>query len=163
MTEQTKVDKVVDVEIETTKFINILDESFTFFINKRPQELKSKEEKRFPIWVAQVGAKHLVDLVLQKKNIKDSFRDTPERKSLFAEILPELAEQLNIQPLSKEDFEAGIQGTLKKQEKLIESFVKKDEKRDKELEELKKEVAALKSRKPPGRPARVKDEEQVEI
>src|SRR3990167_374090 len=100
MTEEKK-QRVIDPEIETTKFINLLDESFTFHINKRPMELKPKEEKAYPVWVAQVGAKHLVDMILQRKGIKDSNRDTPERKSLFAEILPDLAQELEIKPLDR--------------------------------------------------------------
>src|SRR3990167_6640608 len=113
--------KELNPEIDTTKFVNIDDKKFVFHINKQPRELEAKEEKIMPIYVAQIGAKHLVDKILQEKhNVKDTLRDSDLRRSLFAQILPEMAEERDIKPLNEDDFKKKIQEELDRQSKLIE-------------------------------------------
>jgi hypothetical protein len=100
------------------------------------------------LYVAQVGAKHLVDRILQEKHkIKDTLSDTPLRKSLFAKILPDMAQERDIKPLSKEEEKVEIDKLLKKQEEFLASLnqnKEREDERDKEIAALKEEVAKLK-------------------
>lgn len=144
-------------EIDTTKFVNIDDKKFVFHINKQPREVEAGEEKIMPVYVAQIGAKHLVDKVLQEKhNVKDTLRDTDLRKSLFAQILPEMAEQRDIKPLKEEDFQKKVSEELDRQKKVIEGLagVKNDKisELEAEVEKLKKEIAGTGEKKKLGRP-----------
>lgn len=136
-------------EIDTTKFVNIDDEKFVFYINKQPREIEAGETKTMPVYVAQIGAKHLVDKILQKKyGIKDTLKDTDLRRSLFAKILPEMAEEREIKPLSEEEFRKKVEEELEKQKKLIETLsgdVAKSFKDKDEIERLKNEIKKLKA------------------
>ena len=77
----------MNLEIDTTTFINIDDKKFVFYINKQPREVEPGEKKIWPIFVCQIGAKHLVDRVLQEKHgVKDTNRYSDLRKSLFAKL-----------------------------------------------------------------------------
>ena len=105
-------------ELDTTVFVNIDEDRFVFHINKQPREVEAGEQKVMPLYVAQVGAKHLVDKILQKNGVRDTLRDTPERRTLFARILPDISKQLEIIPQSKEDYETGIALLRKRQEEL---------------------------------------------
>jgi len=148
----------MNLEIDTTKFVNIDDKSFDIYINgKLVRHLDAKEEQTLVVYVAQIGAKHLVDRVLQEKhNIKDSLRDSPLRKDLFRQILPELAEELKIEPLKPEEFQKELKKQLDTQAEVIASFKQKDEKWDKEMESLRAEIEKLKRK--PGRPAKTEVE-----
>lgn len=149
----------MNLEIDTTKFVNIDDKPFDIYINgKLVRHLEAKEEQTLVLYVAQIGAKHLVDRVLQEKHsIKDSLRDTPLRKELFRQILPEMAEELKVKPLTAEEFQKELKTQMDKQQEVIASFKEKDDKRDKEIEDLRAEVDKLK--KKPGRPAKVESAE----
>lgn len=105
-------------ELDTTVFVNIDEDRFVFHINKQPREVEAGEQKVMPLYVAQVGAKHLVDKILQKNGVRDTLRDTPERRTLFARILPDISKQIEIIPQSKEDYETGIALLRKRQEEL---------------------------------------------
>lgn len=139
-------EKKVNQEIDTTKFVNIDDKPFDVFIGGNlARHFEAGETQTVPVWVAQVGAKHLVDRVLQEKHgVKNSIADTPLRRSLFAQILPEMAEERAIKPLSDEDFKKQVQEELAKQKKLLESLTQKDE--SGAIQKLKDEIAALKMR-----------------
>src|SRR3990167_5878624 len=133
--------KELNPEIDTTKFVNIDDKKFVFHINKQPRELEAKEEKVMPIYVAQIGAKHLVDRILQEKhNIKDTLRDSDLRKSLFARILPELAEEKQIKPLSEDEFKQEVQKELKRQGDLINNLSGGSKEKDATIESLKEKI-----------------------
>ena len=166
-------------EIDTTLFVNIDSEPFDIFIGGvLARHLEAGEEDKIVMYVAQVGAKHLVDRILQRPKkeggeyeLKDSNMDSPLRKQLFAKILPNLAEQLEIKPANKEEFEKMILEQVEKQNKVIAQLqgelAKKDEKSQApepsdEVLALRKEVADLKAlfektasavtKKSPGRP-----------
>ena len=137
-----------NAEIDTTVFVNIDDKKFTFFINKQPREVEVGEQKTWPIFVCQIGAKHLVDKILQEKHdIRDTMRDTELRRSLFAKILPEMAEERGIKPLSADDEKAAVQKELTRQNELLASFTaevaKKEESKDKQIADLEEKVNKL--------------------
>lgn len=159
-------EKRYNPEIDTTKFVNIDDKKFVFHINKQPRELEAGEEKIMPIYVAQIGAKHLVDLILQEKhNVKDTLRDSDLRKSLFAKILPELAEDKNIKPLSSEEFQKELEKELKRQGDLINTLSGTYKEKDATIETLKAEIEELKkemAKRKGGRPPRSQEEEPAE-
>jgi len=138
-------------EINTTRFVNILDVDFTGYASGQPREFKAHEEKELPVWVAQVIATQLVNKIMQEKHNIKTLADSPLRSSLFAEVLPDMAEEYKVKPLSPEEERKEIEKELEKQAKLMESFQKeskdKDEARDKEIEILKKEIESLKKGK----------------
>lgn len=142
-------EKTVNVEIDVTKFVNIDDKPFDIYINgKLARHLETGEEQIIPIWVAQVGAKHLVDRVLQEKhNVKDTLHDTELRRSLFAKILPDMAEERKIKPLSDEEFRKAVEAEQKRQSALIEDLSgrtkEKETESEKTIKELQEQVASL--------------------
>ena len=150
--------KTTNPEIDTTKFVNIDNEPFDIYINgKLVRHLETGETQTLVLYVAQVGAKHLVDKILQKSGVRDSLKDTPERRTLFVKILPEIVEEVKVNPQSDEDFKKGIFEQLQKQEELIRSFQNED-KRNEEIKALQKEIAELKARPEPkkvGRPPKL--------
>ena len=143
-------EKQYNPEIDTTKIVNITDGVFTWHINKQPIKLEPGEATVKAVYVAQIGALHMVNKLLQEKyGIKytNPFSSQNEelRKSLFAQILPEMAEERKIKPLSEEDFRAAVTKQLEEQNKLISAFQEKvDDKED--LKKLKQEIALLKAR-----------------
>src|SRR3990167_5445966 len=91
-------------EIDTTRFVNIDSSAYEIYIGgKLAKRLEPEQEQIVPVYVAQVGAKHLVDRILQNApyNVKDTNVDTPLRRSLFAKILPDMAEERQIVPRSE--------------------------------------------------------------
>jgi AAA+ ATPase superfamily predicted ATPase len=139
--------------LETTRFVNIDDKDFIGYLDNQPIEFKAGEEKVKPIYVAKHCAKHLIDRILQEKhNIHNTLQDTPLRKSLMAKILPDLAEEAGVKPLSKEEEDNYLKKELEKQGKLIEALTGKVEKKSdteellrkalEEIEELKKKKVA---------------------
>lgn len=148
-------EKKINPEIDTTKFVNIDDKKFVFYINNQPREVEAGEEKIWPVYVCQHGAKHLVDRILQEKhNIKDTLRDSELRRSLFAQILPQMAEQREIKPLSEEDFRKKVEEELKRQQAVIDSFGKvqketeeKVDEKDAKIKELEEKVNLLLKKK----------------
>lgn len=145
--EDTK--KELNPETDTTKFVNIDKESYDIYIDgKLARHIEADEEQIMPLYVAQVGAKHLVDRILQlRHDIKDTNRDTDLRKSLFSKILPDMAEEREIKPLTEEEFRTKVNTQLEEQGKLIEGLQgeknKSEEKKDKEIETLKEKVSLL--------------------
>ena len=144
-----KMEKQINVEIDVTKFVNIDDKPLDMYIGgKVARHLEAGEEQIIPIWVAQVGAKHLVDRVLQEKhNVKDTLHDTELRRSLFAKILPDMAEERKIKPLSDEEFRKAIEAEQKKQSALIEDLSGKAKDREAEsqkIKELEEQIISLK-------------------
>lgn len=135
-----------NVEIDVTKFVNIDDKPFDIYINgKLARHLETGEIQIIPIWVAQVGAKHLVDRVLQEKhNIKDTLHDTELRRSLFASILPEMAEERKIKPLTDEEFRKKVLEEQTKQQNMIDALSGKKETDDKKIKDLEEQLTSLK-------------------
>ena len=158
------MDKERDPSVETTKFVNIYAKPWTIYTNgKSVFVLKPKEEKIMVLYIAQVGAKHLVTRILQDKGVRFVYHDTDLRKSLFAQILPELGEELDVKILSPEEEKEEVRKALKKQGEEIDSLKEsskeekdKDSKQAKKIEELEKQVAQLKEGgKPKGKSEKV--------
>ena len=140
--EEKKINPLTDV----TKFINKDNEPFDIYIDgKLARHLEAGEEQVLPVFVAKVGAKHLVDRILQKKGVKDSMRPSPERDTLLATIIPDIAEEVKIKPLSEEDFRKKIDERLEKQEediKVLGGKIDTDKVKllEKEVKKLKKQL-----------------------
>ena len=83
-----------------------------------------------------------MDRILQNPphNIKDTNVDTPLRQSFFAKILPDMAEERQIVPLTPEQEMKEIREQVKKQDETLKSFKQAGEDREKMREELKKEL-----------------------
>jgi len=141
--------KEVNTLTDVTKFVNISNEPFDIYINKElARHLEAGEEQILPVFVAQVGSKHLADIMLFKKGIRDVNKPSPIKNEILARIMPEMAEKAEVKPLSEEEFRAKVDKDLEEQTKLIsnlkgESEVK-DKKKDTEIDKLKKEIEALK-------------------
>jgi len=154
-------------EIDVTKFVNIDDKPFDVYIGgKLARHFEPGEIQTTVVYVAQVGAKHLVDRILQVKHgIRDTLKDTPLRQSLFAQILPELAIERNIKPLTPDQEKAQVKEMLAKQVELEKQLKQKDDERENKdkqrdavIEALQKEIAELKNKpaaKKGGRPPKV--------
>ncbi len=142
--------KELNPEIDTTKFVNIDKDPYDIYINgKLARHLNADEEAIVPLYVAQIGAKHLVDRILQERhNIKDTNRDDELRRSLFAKILPEMAEERAIKPLTDEEYRAKVDERLEAQDKVIKDLQGKADKTEEkdEIAKLKKELQMLKMR-----------------
>lgn len=144
------MEKQYNPEIDTTKIVNITESAFTWHINKQPIKLEAGESAVKPIYVAQIGALHMVNKLLQEKyGIKytNPFSGQNEelRKSLFAQILPEMAEERNIKPLSEEEFRTAVTKQIEEQNKLISAFQEKASENE-DLKKLKQEITMLKAR-----------------
>ena len=137
----------INLELETTRFVNIDDDKHQAYANGAlVREIAPGEECQLIAYIAQVAASQLVDKILQEKGVKDSKRDTPERQSLFARILPDWAEKIEVKPLTPEQENEAIKTRLAKQEK--ETAALKEEMKVKtteseEIAELKKTVERL--------------------
>jgi len=137
--EEKKLNPLTDV----TKFINKDNEPFDIYIaGKLVRHLEAGEEQVVPVFVAKVGAKHLVDRILQKQGVADSMRPSPERDSLLATIIPDVAEDIKVKPLSEEDFRKKIDERLEQQNKDIEALRGVKAGVD-EIKELKKQIKEL--------------------
>ena len=132
-------------DLSVTRFINVDDEAFTVIINKNfVAKIEPGETKTLVFSVARVGAKHLIDRVLQKRGIKDSLRDTPERQTLFAQILPDIAEEVDVKPISKEDFEKRVELRLEEQRQELLKQIQGKDNTDK-IASLEKQIEELKA------------------
>jgi len=134
-------EKELNPNTDVTRFINKDNEPFDIYIHgKVARHLEAGEEQVVPVFVAKVGAKHLVDRILQKKGIKDSIRPSPERDSLLATIMPDVAEEIEVKPLSEEEFRKKIEERIEKQEEDIKSLGGKS---TDEIKDLKKQIKEL--------------------
>lgn len=110
-------------QYDVTIIKNIDDKDFTGYLNKEPYVLKAGEERTLPNFVAEHLAKHLVDRVLQARGIRDTLRDTPLRRSLFAQILPELSKiNPEVKKLDKDEELKLLKEQIEKQNALIGSL-----------------------------------------
>lgn len=127
---------------DVTRFVNIDDEPYDLRINGQiVRNILGGKEHVLPLFVATVGAKHLVDRILKKKNKNmDTNKDSPLRRSTFAQILPDLARERKIKPLTSEEEIAELKIENQKSRELIESFGKVAP----EVAEMQKEIAKLK-------------------
>src|SRR3990167_831224 len=134
----------VNPEIDTTRFVNVDVKSFDIYIGgKIARHLEAGEEDIMPVWVAQVGSKHLVDRVLQEKGIKDTNTPSPARDALLAQILPDIASQENIIPPTEEDFKNIVEERLAKQDELIEGMGGTIKSKSGEIQGLKMQLGRL--------------------
>ena len=147
--------KKINPEIDVTKFVNITDTKFVFYINNQPREIEAHEEKMMPVYIARHGAKHLIDKILQEKHhLHDTFRDTPLRRSYLAQILPEEAKLADVKPLSPEEEQEEIKKELAKQAKMIDDLSGKTQEREEKeksqaetIKKLEEQIASLLSEK----------------
>lgn len=140
-------------EFDTTLFVNIDDEDFTGYYNasKEPNgwTIKAGESRTLIAPMAETFAKHLVDKLLTKKGVKDTMRDTDLRRSLFAQVLPEI-EKLNpkVKKLSPDEEAQALKKQLADQARAIgelSASVKSiQDDKDKEIERLKNELEQAK-------------------
>jgi len=138
-------EKELNPTTDITRFVNKDNEPFDIYIaGKLVRHLEAGEEQVLPVFVAKVGAKHLVDRILQKKGIADSMRPSPERDTLLATIIPDVAEEVKPKILSEEEFRKKIEERVEKQEEDIKSLggISKDEIKDlkKQIKELQKQL-----------------------
>lgn len=154
--------KDINPEIHTTKIVNVDDKPFDIYANGQlARHLEPGEEAIVPIFVAQLGAKHLIDRILQEKhNISNTLSDTPLRRDYFKRIVPELQEEVKEELLTDEEFKKQVQEQLDKQavinKELSGESKEKEDKMSKEIKELKEKIAKLESPpKPKGRPKKV--------
>jgi len=137
----------INLELETTKFVNIDDDKHQAYANGAlVREIEPGEECQLIAYIAQVAASQLVDKILQEQGIKDTKRDTEERRSLFARILPEWAEKIDVKPLSPEEEQKRINERVARQEEELAALkqeMKVSSEKDKEVEDLKEQVAKL--------------------
>lgn len=127
--------------VDTTRFINTDDKPYDIVINNKiARHLEPGEECIVPVYVAQVGAKHLADRILYKQGIRDVNRPSPVRDDILAKIMPDIAEKAEVKPLSQEELNKKVEEELEKQrEKMEEMFGKKD----KEVEKLEDKIKKL--------------------
>lgn len=134
--EEKKLNPITD----TTKFVNIDKKPFDIYIDgKLARHLEASEEQVLPVFVAKVGAKHLIDRILQEDGVKDSMRLTPERDTLLAKIIPDVAEEIKVKPLSDEDFRKQIEKRVEKQDEDIKALGGKTE----DIKDLQKQLKKL--------------------
>ncbi len=134
-----------DPTLDVTKFVNVDSKPYDIYIEgKVTRHFEAGEEKSVPVFVGQVGAKHLIDRILQEKGVKDTNRDTDERRSLFAQILPDWAEEIQVKPQTQEQFNDGIKKQLDDQKIALDALLaegkKAEGKKDEEIAKLKKEL-----------------------
>lgn len=131
---------------DTTRFINIDNKPFDIYINgKLARHFEAGEEQILPVFVAQVGSKHLADIILFKKGIRDVNRPSPIRDAILAEIMPDAAEKAEIKPLTQEEMNKKVEEELAKQAEDIKKMGgEKDKKVDKLEEKIKKLEEKLK-------------------
>ena len=130
--------------LDTTRFVNIDNEDFTFHLNNEPIVIKAREEKTMAIYVAEHGAKHLIDKILQKQGVKNTLTPSALRTDTLVRILPDLAEQANVKQVSEEERKALFEETIKTElRKLGEEFGKKDVEKDEKIAKLEALVEKL--------------------
>ena len=137
------MEKKLNPTTDVTKFINKDNEPFDIYINgKLAIHLEAGEEQVVPVFVAKLGAKHLVDRILQKKGIADSMRPTPMRSTLLASIIPDVAEEIKPKLLTEEEYRKAIDERLEKQKEDIEKLRGAKVDTD-EIKKLKEQVEKL--------------------
>lgn len=137
--EEKKLNPTTDV----TKFINKDNEPFDIYIGgKLVRHLEAGEEQVVPVFVAKVGAKHLVDRILQKQGVADSMRPTPMRSTLLASIIPDIAEEIKPKLLTEEEYRKKIEERIEQQNKDIEAL-RGAKVETSEIKELKKQIKEL--------------------
>ncbi len=154
--QKEELDRIQKREVEattkTTLFVNVDTEVYNLRINGQiVRTLKPEENAVLPLFVATVGSKHLVDRILKRKDEKlDTNRDSPLRRNVFAKILPDLAEERKIKPLTPEQEAIELKKEVKRQGEVIKDFDQIDPKvanLEKEVEKLKKEILKNKGQK----------------
>jgi len=143
-------------ENQVTSFTNIDSEDFIGYYNSSVEPngytIKAGETRQFTKAMAELFTSQLVDKVLQNPpyNLKDTKTDTPLRRSLFAKILPEISSiNPEVKKLTPEEEIAEVKKQLAKTKEIVEAISgKKDDSKDKEIEELKEMVKKLVEVKP---------------
>ena len=134
-------------EVKTTRFVNIDTIKFTFFLGGQPIEVNPSEEKVLTVYAAEHGAKHLVDLILQRDyHISNTLADTELRRDVMARIIPDLAREAKVVPKSKEEFEELVRKELAEQKKQLLALAgaqEADSEKDKKIADLEKRLSEL--------------------
>ena len=119
------------------------ENGFTGFHGGQPYEFRKGEKKMLPKYVAEHIAKQMLDKVLQEEhNIKDTVRDTPQRRELLYKILvwkKEMDEQSEKDlMLKRQNVDATVEvQKLKKENAVLKGEIASvNEKMDKILEKL---------------------------
>ena len=114
-------------EYDTTIFVNVDKEDFTGYYDKTKNPngytIKAGESRTLVRFIAETMAKHLVDKILQAQGVKDTMRDTPLRRDLFAKILPDIQqESKDMKVLSSEERIANLEKVVKQQNDQISAL-----------------------------------------
>ena len=143
--------------MDTTTFKNIDNEPYDIIINNEvARHFEAGEEQIVPVFVAKVGAKHLVDKLLFKKKKKEGKRlmvnqPSPLRNELTAQIVPEIATEIEYKPLTEEEYREEMNKRMSATEDLIKGLGGKIEEKDKKLEKQSEEIKKLKEEIKKGR------------
>ena len=130
---------------DTTRFVNIFKEKHDIYVNgKLARSIEPGEEQVMPLFVAELGAKHLADKVLFKKGIRAVNTPSPVRDKILSEILPDITEENKLKVLTDEEYRKKVDEMLEKQETAISSLGGKVSDKDTRIEKLEKELKALK-------------------
>ena len=130
---------------DTTRFVNIFNEKHDIYVNgKLARSVEPGEEQVMPLFVAELGAKHLADKVLFKKGIRAVNTPSPERDKILSEILPDITEENKLKVLTDEEYRQQTDKMLQKQEEAIASLGGKVMDKDGRIEKLEKQLKELK-------------------
>ena len=103
---------------DLAKIYNPLSEDFTWQISGIDYLVPAKGIKLLPRWSCGIIAKHLADKILQEQHkVADSNTDTPLRRKVLAELLPEL----EAPTVSEEEAEKSKETLVKNQENLAQT------------------------------------------
>ena len=106
---------------DLTNVYNPLDEDFTWQIGGIDYTIPRKEKKLLPRHSCRLIAKHLADKILQEEyNVADTNRDTPIRKKVLAELLPDEAKEMGV-VISSEEALKSAESEVKRAEGLAQS------------------------------------------
>ncbi len=129
---------------DTTRFVNIFNEPHDIYVNgKLARTVEPGGEQIMPLFVAELGAKHLADKVLFKKGIRSVNTPSPVRDKILSEILPDIAEEEKVKILTDEEYRKQTDEMLEKQEKAISALSGKAVDDNSEIKELKKRIKEL--------------------
>ena len=133
---------------DTTRFVNIFNEKHDIYVNgSLARSVDPGEEQVMPLFVAELGAKHLADKVLFKKGIRAVNTPSPVRDKILSEILPDITEENKLKVLTDEEYRQRVDEMLEKQEAAITSLGGKVTDKDTRIEKLEKELKELKKKK----------------
>ena len=106
---------------DLTLIHNPLDVDFVWPISGIDYTIPAKGDKQLPRWSCRIIAKHLADKILQEQySVPDSNTDTPIRRKVLAEILPQEATEKGI-VVSDEEAQRSLDSELERASKLAQT------------------------------------------